>query len=76
MNKTIYASFIGKKSILIILSITFLFLLTGCTEKSKDNVTTVDTNTYQSNTDTESGTSDDSNNSTNSGTNDNVPSCH
>lgn len=64
MNKTIYKPFLGEKSILIILSLTLLTFSTGCTDKSKDNVTAVDTKTYQSNTDVES--SEDSS----------VPSCH
>jgi hypothetical protein len=76
MNKTLYKPSLGKKSLLIVLGITFLLSLTGCTEKSKDNVTAVDNKSYQSNTDAQSGTSDETNNGTNDGTNDNVPSCH
>lgn len=76
MNKIIYKHTISKKSLIIILGIAFLFTLTGCTNKSKDNVTAVDNKPYQSNTDAQSGTSSDTNNGTNNGTNANVPSCH
>jgi uncharacterized lipoprotein NlpE involved in copper resistance len=76
VNKTIYKLIIGKKSLIIILGIAFVFTLTGCTDKSKDNVTAIDNKPYQSNTDTQSGTSSDTNYGTNSGANDNVPSCH
>jgi hypothetical protein len=76
VNKTLYEPFLGKKSILIMLVTVFLFLLTGCTDKSSDNVTAVDNKPYQSNTDGQSGTSDDTNNSANSNTSGSVPSCH
>ncbi len=80
MNKILDKSTLAKKSLLIVLGITFLLSLTGCTDKSSDNVTAVDNKPYQSNTDVQSSTNSDTNNGANNDssgvTNGNVPSCH